>query len=120
LARVRLVFSVLEDELSRAIAVSRSPVGEHQVAVSGPRPWAPVSDRYRQLRPNNTTTGKGRPMAAKVEIYKDTKGEFRWRLKSANGQTIATGGEGYASKSGCENGIAAVKRDAPEAAIEDA
>jgi uncharacterized protein YegP (UPF0339 family) len=59
-------------------------------------------------------------MAAKFEIYKDTKGEFRWRLKSANGQTIATGGEGYASKSGCENGIAAVKRDAPEAAIEDA
>jgi uncharacterized protein YegP (UPF0339 family) len=52
-------------------------------------------------------------MAAKFEIYKDTKGEFRWRLKSANGQTIATGGEGYASKSGCENGIAAVKRDAP-------
>jgi uncharacterized protein YegP (UPF0339 family) len=44
-------------------------------------------------------------MAAKFEIYKDTKGEFRWRLKSANGQTIATGGEGYASKSGCENGI---------------
>jgi uncharacterized protein YegP (UPF0339 family) len=33
-------------------------------------------------------------MAAKFEIYKDTKGEFRWRLKSANGQTIATGGEG--------------------------
>jgi uncharacterized protein YegP (UPF0339 family) len=59
-------------------------------------------------------------MADKFEIYKDTKGEFGWRLKSANGQTIATGGEGYASKSGCENGIAAVKRDSPQAAIEDA
>ena len=113
-------FSVLEDELSRAIPVSRSAVGSTRRPVSAPRPWGPVADRYRQLPPNNTTTGKGRPLAAKFEIYKDTKGEFRWRLKSANGQTIATGGEGYASKSGCENGIAAVKRDAPEAAIEDA
>jgi uncharacterized protein len=56
-------------------------------------------------------------MAAKFEVYADAKGEFRWRLKSANGQVIATGGEGYTSKSGVENGIAAVKRDAPEANV---
>ena len=47
--------------------------GSSRWPVSAPRPWGPVSDRYRQLRPNNTTTGKGRPMAAKFEIYKDTK-----------------------------------------------
>jgi uncharacterized protein YegP (UPF0339 family) len=58
-------------------------------------------------------------MAAKFELYQDAKGEYRWRLKSANGQTIATGGEGYTSKGGAENGIAAVKRDAPGAPIED-
>ncbi|MGX7677852.1 YegP family protein [Jatrophihabitans sp. DSM 45814] len=57
-------------------------------------------------------------MAAKFEVYQDSKGEYRWRLKSANGQVIATGGEGYTSKSGCENGIAAVQRDAPLAAVE--
>lgn len=56
---------------------------------------------------------------AKFEIYKDGKGEFRWRLKSGNGQTIATGGEGYASKAGCQNGIQAVKRDAPDADVDD-
>ena len=58
-------------------------------------------------------------MAAKFELYKDARGEYRWRLKSANGQTIATGGEGYTSKAGAHNGIDAVKRDAPDAAVGD-
>jgi uncharacterized protein YegP (UPF0339 family) len=56
-------------------------------------------------------------MAAKFEVYLDSSNEYRWRLKSANGQVIATGGEGYSSKVGCENGIAAVKKDAPDAPI---
>lgn len=59
-------------------------------------------------------------MAAKFEVYKDAKGEYRWRMKSANGQIIATGGEGYTSKSGVENGIAAVQRDAPGAEVVEA
>ncbi|HEX3813828.1 MAG TPA: DUF1508 domain-containing protein [Mycobacteriales bacterium] len=56
---------------------------------------------------------------AKFEVYKDTRGEYRWRLKSANGQVIATGGEGYTNKSGVENGIQAVKRDAPGASVNE-
>jgi uncharacterized protein YegP (UPF0339 family) len=56
---------------------------------------------------------------AKFELYKDGQGEFRWRLKSANGQVIATGGEGYQNKAGAQNGIAAVQRDAPGAEVED-
>jgi uncharacterized protein YegP (UPF0339 family) len=58
-------------------------------------------------------------MAAKFEIYNSSNGEYRWRLKSGNGQIIATSGEGYTSKSGASNGIEAVKRDAPAAAVED-
>jgi uncharacterized protein YegP (UPF0339 family) len=58
-------------------------------------------------------------MAAKFEIYKDAKGEFRWRLKSGNGQVIASGGEGYTSMSGVKNGIAAVQRDAAGASVDD-
>lgn len=58
-------------------------------------------------------------MAAKFELYQDKAGEWRWRLKSGNGQVIATGGEGYESKSGAENGIEAVKRDAPGAAVSE-
>jgi uncharacterized protein YegP (UPF0339 family) len=34
-------------------------------------------------------------MAAKFEVYKDKKGEFRWRLVASNGQSIASSGEGY-------------------------
>ena len=58
-------------------------------------------------------------MAGKFEVYEDARGEYRWRLKAANGQTIATGGEGYTSKAGCLNGIDSVKRNAPEAEIDD-
>jgi len=54
----------------------------------------------------------------KFEIYKDRKGEFRWRLRADNNQVIATG-EGYSSKAGCKNGIASVKKNAPKAKIDD-
>jgi uncharacterized protein YegP (UPF0339 family) len=36
-----------------------------------------------------------------------------------NGQIIATSGEGYTAKASAENGIEAVKRDAPGAKIDD-
>jgi uncharacterized protein YegP (UPF0339 family) len=57
-------------------------------------------------------------MAGKFEIYKDAKGEFRWRLIAPNGQIIASG-EGYKSKDGAKDGIASVKKNAPKAKIED-
>lgn len=56
---------------------------------------------------------------AKFELYKGNDSQYRWRLKSANGQIIAIGGEGYTTKAGAQNGIAAVKRDAPSAPTDD-
>ena len=50
---------------------------------------------------------------AKFEIYKDKRGEFRFRLKAGNGQTILAS-EGYKAKSGCENGIASVRKNATD------
>jgi uncharacterized protein len=58
-------------------------------------------------------------MAYKFELYKDTKGEFRWRLVATNGQTIATGGEGYKSKESAKAGIESVQKNAPAAVIEE-
>ncbi|MCK5128968.1 MAG: YegP family protein [Clostridiales bacterium] len=55
-------------------------------------------------------------MAGKFEVYKDKKGEFRFRLKASNGQIIATG-EGYSSKAACLNGIESVKKNAPKAKV---
>jgi uncharacterized protein YegP (UPF0339 family) len=57
-------------------------------------------------------------MAGKFELYKDARGEFRWRLIAPNGQTIAVG-EGYKSKESAKNGIESVKKNAPKAKIED-
>ncbi|MEZ4521921.1 MAG: YegP family protein [Thermomicrobiales bacterium] len=58
-------------------------------------------------------------MAGKFEVYRDASGEYRWRLKASNGQVIATGGEGYTTKTACMNGIDSVKNNAPAAEIDD-
>ena len=52
-------------------------------------------------------------MAGKFEIYEDKGGEFRFRLKASNGQNILAS-EGYKAKSGCENGIESVMKNAPD------
>jgi uncharacterized protein len=41
----------------------------------------------------------------KFHIYKDSAGEWRWRLKAANGRTIADSGEGYSTKSNCRRAV---------------
>lgn len=51
-------------------------------------------------------------MAGKFEIFKDKKGEFRFRLKASNGQIILAS-EGYKAKTGAKNGIASVRKNAP-------
>ncbi len=54
----------------------------------------------------------------KFEMYIDKSGEYRFRLKATNGQTIATS-EGYGAKAGCLNGIDSVKRNASDAEIDE-
>ena len=52
----------------------------------------------------------------KFEMYTDKAGEYRFRLKAANGQIIAVG-EGYKAKAGCMNGIESVKKNAADSQI---
>lgn len=52
-------------------------------------------------------------MAGKFECYKDKAGEFRFRLKAGNGNTILSS-EGYKSKSGCANGIESVRKNSQD------
>lgn len=52
-------------------------------------------------------------MAGKFELYKDKAGEFRFRLKAGNGETILAS-EGYKQKSSAESGIKSVKENAPK------
>ena len=42
-------------------------------------------------------------------LYKDRKGEWRWRLTAANGEIIATSGDGYKSKKACLAAIELVR-----------
>ncbi|CUI00358.1 YegP family protein [Leisingera aquaemixtae] len=52
-------------------------------------------------------------MAGKFELYTDNAGEFRFRLKAANGQNILAS-EGYTQKASAENGIESVKKNASD------
>lgn len=49
-------------------------------------------------------------MAGKFEIYKAKNGEFYFRLKAGNGETILTS-EGYKAKSSAKNGVASVQKN---------
>ena len=55
-------------------------------------------------------------MAAKFEVYKSTgkTGGFRWRLRAANGEIVASG-QSYKTKAAAKKGIAAVMRAAGKA-----
>ena len=56
---------------------------------------------------------------SKFQLYKDRKGEYRWRLRARNGEIIADSNEGYSSKASCKHGIDLVREQAAGAAVED-
>lgn len=67
---------------------------------------------------NQTLEGYAVEKHPKFEIYTDKAGEFRFRLKATNGQIIAVS-EGYKAKASCVNGIESVKKNAPDAPVEE-
>lgn len=67
---------------------------------------------------DQTVKGFKKEANPKFEVYKDKKGEFRFRLVAKNGKTIATG-EGYTTMKACQNGIASVRKNAKEGKIEE-
>jgi len=57
-------------------------------------------------------------MAYKFEISKDKRGEYRVNFKAPNGQTMFST-EGYSSKSSATNAIESMKKNGPDADIDD-
>ncbi|MFT4188308.1 MAG: YegP family protein [Aeromicrobium sp.] len=57
-------------------------------------------------------------MAGKFELYQDKADKFRFRLKAGNGQVIAVG-EAYESKAAALNGIESIRKNAPDAPVDD-
>ena len=67
---------------------------------------------------DQTKEGYAAEKHPKFEVYTDKAGEFRFRLKATNGQIIAVS-EGYKAHASCLNGIESVKKNAPDAPIEN-
>jgi len=56
----------------------------------------------------------------KFEIYADAGSNYRWRLKSSNGQTVASSGESFDSHSNAKRAAENVKENAGGADVVDA
>lgn len=54
------------------------------------------------------------------EIYEDSAGEWRWRLKAGNGLIVADSAEGYATNDNARRAAMRARRIAREGAIRDA
>jgi len=56
-------------------------------------------------------------MAHKFEIYRDKAGEYRVRFKYNSEVMFST--EGYTSKASAQNAIDSIKKNGPEAPVDD-
>lgn len=56
---------------------------------------------------------------AKFEVYRDARGEYRWRLMNGN-IVLAQSPNGYATRQNCLNGIESVKSNVTEAEVTEA
>ena len=65
---------------------------------------------------NQTEEGFAVQKKPKFEVYKDKRGEFRFRLKATNGQIIAVG-EGYNKLDSCLAGIESVRKNAANSKV---
>jgi uncharacterized protein YegP (UPF0339 family) len=57
-------------------------------------------------------------MSAKFVVKKGSSGKFHFNLVAGNGQVIATS-ENYESKPAALNGIESVRKNAPDARVDD-
>lgn len=55
---------------------------------------------------------------ATYEKYQDAEGNWRWRLREANGRIVADSGEGYEDERGVDRAIENVKGEA-DSEVED-
>ncbi|SEC13241.1 MULTISPECIES: YegP family protein [Microbacterium] len=58
-------------------------------------------------------------MAGKFELFTDSSGGHRFRLKAGNGEVIATS-ESYTTKAAALNGVDSVRRNAADAEVVEA
>jgi uncharacterized protein len=54
----------------------------------------------------------------RFELYRDSAGGWRWRLRAQNGNVVADSAEGYVRREDCEHGIDLVKGSASAATVD--
>ena len=59
------------------------------------------------------------PKGCRIELYKDRKKEWRWRLFSANNKIIACSGEGYKRKGSMRKSLSIVREVISFAPVEE-
>jgi amphi-Trp domain-containing protein len=79
-------------------------------------PGAYVEDHSKDDPAPDATDGGS---DATFEIFEDSGGKWRWRLRHDNGNIIADGGQGYASKQKAKQGLNSVRQNCPGAPVED-
>jgi len=63
--------------------------------------------------------GKEAAVTYVFEVYKDTAGEFRFRMKDSDDVLLCTSGKGYKTKDDCLNVVKAIQKEAAKARITD-
>ena len=66
-----------------------------------------------------TTLGVAGLHLADAQDTKDKGGEYRFRLKDADGTLLATSGKGYDKKADCQKVIDTIKQTAAKAKVEE-
>jgi uncharacterized protein YegP (UPF0339 family) len=56
-------------------------------------------------------------MEVSFQYFRDDNGQWRWRMRAANGKKIAECGEGYHNRQACEHGLSLVVRGARTATV---
>lgn len=72
-------------------------------------------ERIQEDAPTASVLEYGTPH---FEVYKDTAGEWRWRMVASNGRIVADSGEGYGSKGNARRALENVQDDADAAIAE--
>jgi Uncharacterized conserved protein len=84
-------------------------------SVVGNAPGAYVVDTSKDDHENTVEDGGS---SATFELFADKGGKWRWRLVHDNGNIIADGGHGYASKQKAKQGLRSVKQNVRGAPVE--
>jgi uncharacterized protein YegP (UPF0339 family) len=91
------------------------PVGLATLLTTMSLDFAAAQDKKDKGKPKDA---KG-AVAALFELYTDSAGEFRFRLRDDEGGLLATSGKGYKTKAECQKVIETIRREAARAKLDD-